>query len=362
MFDSVAVVRLLADSPLRYRRQMLALKRLFVRHDCTVLFLDDEVAEDQGDDEFQSLAHGVIDLQKSTPEYGNVRRRLQVVKMRGMPYQEGYHNFRIRTGGLEVYPRLEAPGASEEADRVLVKSGIEGLDDLAGGGLRAGTSCLIIGPTGTGKTSLALRYAYAEAERGRAARVYTFDERLDTFYARAENLGMDVRPHVESGRIGLDRISAGASSPGEFAQTVRRGVEDEGARLVVIDSLTGYVNAMLQEELLVTQMHELLSYLSQRGVLTLLVMAQHSLLGDERESPVNVSYMTDSLILLRHFEAGGRLRRAISVVKKRHGQHKNIIREIRMTSGGIEVGEAITQFSGVLSGTLTFEGEQEDLL
>ena len=192
--------------------------------------------------------------------------------------------------------------------------------------------------------------------------MYTFDERLHTFYARAESLGMDVRPYVESGLIGLERISAGESSPGEFAQAVRRGVDDDGARLVVIDSLTGYVNAMLQEDLLVTQMHELLSYLSQRGVLTLLVMAQHSILGDEQESPVNVSYMTDSLILLRHFEAEGSLRRAISVVKKRHGRHKSTIREIRMTSEGIEVGGTITRFSGVLSGTPTFEGDQQDLL
>ena len=362
VFDSIAAIRLLADGPLRYRRQLLLLKRLFARHDCTVLFLDDGGAEEAGGGEFQSLAHGVIDLQKATPEYGDVRRRLQVTKMRGMPYQEGYHNFRIRAGGLDVYPRLEAPAPTSEAEREVVKSGIDRLDELLGGGLRAGTSCLIIGPTGTGKTSLALCYAYAEAKRGRAAKVYTFDERLDTFYARAEGLGMDVRSHVEGGRLGLRRISAGESSPGEFAQAVRRDVEDGGVRLVVLDSLTGYVNAMLQEELLVTQMHELLSYLSQRGVLTLLVMAQHRLLGDEQESPVNVSYMTDSLILLRHFEAGGSLRRAISVVKKRHGRHEHTIREIRMTSEGIEVGEAVERFSGVLDGTPTYEGEREDLL
>jgi circadian clock protein KaiC len=351
VFDPIEQIRLLSDSPLRYRRQLLTLKQALTDLPCTSLFLTGPSGHEES--ELESLVHGIVTLERRSPAYGSVRRQLEVVKGRGMRYQEGYHSFRIHTGGLEVHPRLDTTRSDGHAGWTVVKSEVEALDTLAGGGLEEGTACLVVGPTGTGKTSVVTLYAHAAATRGDRSAIFLFDERPETFYRRAEGLGMDVRPFVESGAMHLQQVNTGELSPGEFAHTVRQAVEDDGAKVVVIDSLTGYLNAMTQETLLVTQMHELLTYLSQREVLTLLVMTQSGILGSDEIMPLDISYLADAVLLLRHFESEGRLRRAISVIKKRHGPHEATIRELRLTSTGIEVGEPLTAFINILTGTPT---------
>lgn len=360
VFDSVAEIRDLASSPLRYRRQLLALRRQLAEC-CTALFLDN-VSEQDGDGELGGLADGLIHLDQSAPDYGDVRRRLQVVKMRGIPFHGGYHNFQIRTGGLEVYPRLKASDEAEHAEKENVESGMRELDALLGGGLQKGTAALLLGATGTGKTTLATIYAYAMAERGEKAAIFAFDERPETFYQRAEGIGLPIRPHVEAGRIKLTPIDTGELSPGEFSQVVRRSVEEEDAQLIAIDSLTGYINAMPQEKMLLTQMHELLTFASRKGVLTMLIAAQHGLMGTGTAAPMEVSYMSDTVLLLRHFEALGSIRKAISVVKKRYGPHEKTIREMEISPEGVVVGDPIDEFSGVLTGNPRFEGTSKDLM
>ena len=358
VFDSVAELRLLAGDALRYRRQMLGLRQFFTSRDCTALLLEDMTGDG---DELSGLLDGIIALEQSAPEYGDVRRRLRVVKLRATAFHGGYHNFTIRTSGLAVYPRLEPTRTFEPADRGAVKSGVAELDALLCGGLDEGTACLVLGPTGTGKSVVTTLYAYAAAKRGENAAVFLFDERPETFYRRSEGLGMDVRSLETKGRISVVGVDTGELSPGEFAQHVRRSVED-GAKVVVIDSLTGYFHAMPQEDQLITQMHELLTYLSQRGVLSLLIVSQHGVVGTHVMAPVDVSYMADTILLLRHFEAQGALRKAISVVKKRYGAHEATIRELRITGEGVSVGEPIRAFSGILAGSPTFQGNQKALL
>ncbi|MEJ2667087.1 MAG: ATPase domain-containing protein [Deinococcales bacterium] len=353
VFDPVEQIRLLTASRLRYRRQLLVLKQALTDIPCTSLFLTGPSTE--GESELESMVHGIVALERWSPAYGSVRRPLEIVKGRGMLYRGGYHSFRIRTGGLEMHPRLDTEplGDGGTLGRATLQCGVEQLDTLLGGGLEEGTACLVLGPTGTGKTSIATLYVHAAVERGDAAAVFLFDERPETFFRRAEGLGMDLRPYHESGLVLLQQVSTGEISPGEFADRVRRAVELDRATVVVIDSLTGYLNAMPHELLLVTQMHELLTYLSQRGVLTLLVMAQGGVPGSEEVIPLDISYLVDDVLLLRHFETDGMLRRAISVIKKRLGSHESTIRELRLTSTGIHVGEPLSAFRNILSGTPT---------
>jgi circadian clock protein KaiC len=352
VFDSLSEMRLLAQSPLRYRRQILALKQFFSGRNCTVLLLDDRTSE-AADLQLHSLAHGVLLLEQLAPEYGAERRRLRVVKMRGKRFRGGYHDFSIVTGGLEVYPRLVASEHRSPFTPGRLHSGVAEVDRLLGGGLDRGTSALLIGPAGSGKSSLALQYAVAAAERGEHSVVYTFDESLTTLFSRMLGLGIDMKPHVDSGRIRIRQIDPGEVSPGEFGYQIRRGVEEHHAKMVVIDSLNGYLSAMPEERFLTIQLHELLTYLGQKGVVTLLVVAQHGLLGVGMQTPVDASYLADTVVLFRYFEAKGRLQRAISVVKKRNGAHEDTLRELRLTSQGIWVGAPLVNFHGVLTGTPT---------
>jgi circadian clock protein KaiC len=350
VFDSLSEMRLLAGDPLRYRRQILALKQFFVGRACTVLLLDDRTSG-IGDLQLQSIAHGVISLEQLSPDYGAERRRLRIVKMRGSSYRGGFHDFVIRTGGLEVFPTLVAAEHHDEFKRESIPSGIKELDNLLGGGIDRGTSTLIIGPAGAGKSAMATQYALAAAGRGERSAIFTFDENLVTFYGRADAMNMDIRKPIGQGKILLRQVDPAQLSPGEFAANIVKSVEQQDVRLVVIDSLNGYLQAMPDERFLTSQMHELLTYLNQQGVVTLLVMAQHGFMGTAMTSPVDVSYLADTVILLRYFEAAGAIRRAISVVKKRTGRHEDTIREMRLSaSRGVEVGEPLTAFRGVLTG------------
>jgi circadian clock protein KaiC len=365
VFDSLSEIRLMAGAALRYRRQILALKRYFSDCDCTVILLDDLTATER-DLQVQSIAHGVILLEQMNPEYGAERRRLRVVKYRGVPFRGGFHDYLIQRGGLHVFPRLVAAEHRQSMDGPTLSSGIEGLDKLLGGGLDMGTSTLVMGAPGTGKSSLAAQFVHAALERGEAAAMFVFDESAHTLLNRSRSLGIDLYPHVESGRLHVQAVDPAELAPGEFTEAIRAAVENEGARVVVIDSLNGYLNAMPEERFLIIQLHELLSYLAQRGVATIIVAAQQGLLGGPMHSPVDTTYLADGVILLRYFEFAGEVRQAISVIKKRSGQHERTIREFRLEPGRIVVGEALRRFHGVLTGVpeydahggeLTFDGE-----
>jgi circadian clock protein KaiC len=349
VFDSLSEMRLLARDPLRYRRQILALKQFFAGRKSTVLLLDDRTSAD-ADLQVQSIAHGVLMLEQLELDYGAERRRLRVSKLRGSRFRGGFHDFTIRTGGVEVFPRLVAAGRRNEFEAESVASGVAELDALLGGGLDRGTATLVLGPAGCGKSSLATHFAAASARRGEHAAAFIFDESVNTYLNRAAGLGSDLRPEVEAGSLTVQQVDPAELSPGEFVHNVCKAVKRDGARLVVIDSLNGYLQAMPDERFLTAQMHELLTYLNQQGVVTLLVMAQHGFMG-AMSSPVDVSYLADTVILLRYFEAAGAIRRAISVVKKRTGRHEDTIREMRLSSpGGVQVGEPLTAFRGVLTG------------
>jgi circadian clock protein KaiC len=355
VFDSLSEMRLLARDPLRYRRQILALKQFFAGRQCTVLLLDDRTSTD-GDLQVQSIAHGVLMLEQMAVDYGGERRRLRVVKLRGSRFRGGFHDFTIQTGGVEVYPRLVAADHRREFVKESVSCSVPELDALLGGGLDRGTSTLIMGPAGSGKSSIAAQFIACAARRGERAAAFIFDEGISIHLARAAGLGNDIRSDVEEGRIHAQQIDPAELSPGEFAHRVRQAVEQDGARFVVIDSLNGYLQAMPDERFLTAQIHELLTYLNQQGVVTLLVMAQHGFLGAEMGTPADVSYLADTVILLRYFEAGGAVRRAISVVKKRTGFHEDTIRELRLSSKGIKVGEPLSKFQGVLTGIPVYTG------
>jgi circadian clock protein KaiC len=353
--DSLSELRLLAQTPLRYRRQIVALKQFFAGRQCTVLLLDDRSAASPTDLHLQSVAHGVVSLQQLAPEFGAERRRVRVVKLRGRSYRGGYHDFLIERGGLRVFPRLVAAEHRSEFERENASSGLPNLDALLGGGLGRGTSALLQGPAGSGKSSIAIQFAVAAAQRGERAAIFMFDETHGTLLARAEGLGMDLRRHLESGLLRLRQVDPAELTPGQFAHAVMDAV-DEGARVIVVDTLNGYMNAMPEERFLTTQLHELLSYLAQRGVLTLLCLAQHGLVGTGLQSPVDTSYLADSVILLRYFELRGEVRQAISVVKKRDGSHERTIRELRLRPGAIEIGDPLAAFQGVLTGVPTLVG------
>ena len=360
VFDSLSEMRLLSQSSLRYRRQILALKNFFAGRRCTVILLDD-LSSNDNDLQLHSIAHGVITLEQLSLEYGAERRRLRVVKMRGMKYRGGYHDFKIETGGLAIYPRLVAAEHHKAFLGELTSTGSTELDALLGGGIERGTSMLLIGGAGVGKSSIALTCAIAAASRDELVGVFAFDEGLGTVFARAAGLGMPLQVYVDSGRIRVQQIDPAEMSPGEFAHLVRHSVEHDGYRVVIIDSLNGYMNAMPEERFLVLQMHELLSTLNQLGVVTILVLAQHGLMGP-MQTPLDISYLSDAVLMLRYFEAEGRVRRAISVVKKRSGAHEDTIREFRLTGEGVKVGPPLTQFRGILTGVPDYRGEASPLL
>jgi circadian clock protein KaiC len=354
-------MRLLASEALRFRRQILALKQYFAGQQSTVLLLDDKVADGQ-ERQVHSIAHGVLSLEQVAVEYGSERRRLRVVKLRGARFRGGYHDFNIETGGVVVFPRLVAAEHRQKFDKESVTSSVPELDALLGGGLDRGTSTLIIGPAGSGKSTLAAQYAAAAAERGERAAVFIFDEIRETYIGRAEGIGTDMQGYVEAGRVTIQQVDPAELAPGEFAHAVRGCVDRDGARVVIIDSLNGYLNAMPEERFLTIQMHELLTYLNQQGVVTLLIMAQHGFLGSNMATPVDVSYLADGVLMLRYFEAKGEVRRALSVVKKRTGAHEGTIRELRITPQGILVGEPLREFQGVLTGVPAFDGRKTALL
>lgn len=361
VIDSLSEVRLLSQSPLRYRRQILALKQHFRGRNCTVLLLDDR-SSDSKDLTLQSLVHGVIELQKYSPLYGKARRKLQVVKLRGVGFQAGFHDFNITRGGIEVYPRLQAATYHRPFLKERCSSGIPELDAALGGGLDRGTSTLIMGPAGAGKSSLAVLYAYTAAERGENAVIFTFDEGTGTLLERAAQLGMDLQPKIDAGNLHLQQVDPAEMSPGEFMWHAKKAVERFKARVVVIDSLTGYLDAMPESHFLTIQMHEMISYLNQQGVLTILTMAQHGYLGTGMQNPADISYLADTVILLRYFEAAGEVKKSISVVKKRSGRHGTEIREFQLGPTRVKVGHALTEFHGVLTGIPTFTGSSDQMM
>ncbi len=356
VIDSLAELRLLSRDPIRYRRQALALKQYFTQHEVTVLLLDDRTAQNV-DRQMHSLVHGVLTLERMPREYGKNRRRIEVVKLRGADFLEGYHDYLIQKGGMAVFPRLAASKRSQPFKQEMISSNMKGLDDLLGGGLDRGSSTLIMGPAGSGKTTLSLKYASAAIDRVEAVAVYTFDEGLSTLLQRGDGLGMGLTEQLKKGTIRIEPINPAELSPGDFASRVRRAVEEGGAQMVIIDSLNGYLTAMPQEEFLSLQMHELLTFLNQQGVVTILILAQHGIVGP-MQSSIDLSYLADNMILLRFFEAAGQVRRAISVVKKRSSGHEHTIREFTLgPPDAVQIGKPLTEFHGVLSGLPQFTGD-----
>ena len=360
-FDSLSEMRLLAREPLRFRRQILALKQFFNGRDCTVLLLDDKTAP-EGDLQLHSLAHGVIVLEHVALEYGSERRRLQVTKVRGIQFRGGYHDFRIVTGGIEVYPRVLQDEPRVDVSGDLLLSGSESLDALLGGGITCGTSTLITGAAGTGKSVLCTQFARAELLRGKKVLFYLFDERMSTFRLRSAALGMDTDAARESGQLRMTQVEPTELSPGEFASQVVRAVEDDKCALVIIDSINGYMQSMPEERLLPIQIHELLSFLANNGVTCIMTLVQHGIFGNPVDEAAEVSYLADTVILMRYFEVSGTVRQAISVVKKRSGDHERTIRECKVQTGGLFVGEPLRDFQGVLTGVPRYVGAAAPLL
>lgn len=359
VFDSLSEIRLLSQGSLRYRRQVLALKSFVLLNDITTLFLDDLTGE-QDDLNLHSVCHGVLRLEHYVPEYGAERRRLRLIKMRGVQIRGGFHDMVIHPGGVTVFPRLVAADHAQKDFGSDADSGTA-LDTLFKGGLPRGTSTLIMGPSGVGKSSISARYAYAALNRGETVYLVTFEETRHLVIERARGMGMDLEPFLESGLLILDQVDPAELSPGEITGRLQHAVEEAGVRMVVIDSLTGYLNSLPEEKQLLLQMHEILTYLNQQGIVTLLLLANHGLIG-HMTTPIDVTYLSDSVMLLRYFESGGRIRRAVSIVKKRTGPHEDTIREFTLSSEGLSVGEPLAQFSGVLSGTPRFEGDRASLM
>jgi len=360
VIDSLSEIRLLAQGSLRYRRQVLSLKHYFAKHGATVVLLDDLTAE-VSDKTVHSVAHGVVRLEELAPEYGAERRRVRVTKYRARKFRGGYHDFTIKTGGLHVYPRLVSSEHRTAFSRTPLESGISGLDELMGGGIERGTACLVLGPAGTGKSLLSLQFAISAIKRGEKAALFVFDEELGLLFERTRHFGLDLEALRASGDLLIEQVDAAEMSPGEFTARVRTCVASSGARTVVIDSLNGYQAAMPQEHYLLLHVHELLQYLNRQGATTFLTVAQHGLVG-EMKSPVDVTYLADTVLLLRYFEAMGQVRRAISVVKKRAGAHERTIREYEITQRGVTLGEPLIQFQGVLRGVPDFIGERSGLM
>jgi len=357
VIDSLSEIRLLAQSSLRYRRQILALKHYFAQRNATVLLLDDMTA-DVDDKTVHSVAHAVVRLEELIPDYGSERRRLRVMKYRGQPFRGGYHDFTIETGGLHVFPRLVAAEHRKRMKSSVLASGIPEFDQLLGGGLESGSSTLIIGPAGTGKSLIAMTMAVAAVKRGERAALFIFDEELGLLFTRSKGMGIDLEAMRDDGKLFIEQVDAAEISPGEFADKVRSCVEKETIRTVIIDSLNGYQNAMPEEKFLILHMHELLQYLNRLGAATFLTVAQHGLVGDMK-APVDVTYLADSVLVLRYFEAFGQVRRAVSVLKKRTGRHENTIREFSIGDTGLNVGPPLDKFQGVLRGVPQYVGQTD---
>jgi circadian clock protein KaiC len=354
VLDSLSEIRLLAQSSLRYRRQLLAIKQHFSRLDTTLVFLDDLTAE-VTDKTVHSIAHGVIRLEEISPEYGAGRRRLRVIKYRAQAYRGGYHDFVIERGGVRVYPRLVAAEHRTRFERIKLSTGNAPFDALLGGGVEKGSSTLILGPAGTGKSLITLSFAIAAIQRGEKAALFMFDEELDLLLDRTAALGMPLEDLVKAGSLFIEQVDAAQVTPGEFAHRARELVDTHGISAVIIDSINGYRAAMPEENSLILHMHELLQYVNRRGASTFLTVAQHGIVGS-MDAPVDITYLADTVILLRFFEADGQVRRAVSVVKKRGGEHETTIREFKIGTGGIHLGEPLSDFTGVLLGVPTFVG------
>lgn len=357
VFDSLSEFRLLAGNSLRYRRQILALKQYFAGRQCTVMMLDDLTSSER-DLQLQSIAHGVILLEQLNPEYGADRRRLRVVKFRGVKFRGGYHDYTIISGGLEVYPRLVAAEHRRDKVNARLSSGLKPLDQLLGGGIEQGTSTIIVGPPGTGKSTLGAQFAVTSASRGEHVAFYIFDENKSTLISRTKGLGIELANHIAEGRVTIQQVDPAELSPGQFVQTVRDAVEKRKVTIVVLDSLNGYLAAMPSERFLVIQLHELLTFLGQCGVATIMVGAHQGIIGMQMNSPVDASYLADAVILLRYFEDRGEIRQAISVIKKRGGEHERSIREFSLKNGRINIGEPLHGFRGVLSGIPTLDASE----
>ncbi|CAN5463430.1 ATPase domain-containing protein [soil metagenome] len=359
VLDSLSEIRLLAQSSLRYRRQILALKHYFSRHEATVVMLDDLSAE-IADKTVHSIAHGVLRLEELAPAYGSERRRIRILKYRGTKYRGGFHDFTIAHGGVQVFPRLIASEHHTKFARTRLSSGIAELDSLLGGGIEAGSSTLILGPAGTGKSLVATTFAMAAVARGERAALFIFDEELGLLFDRMSAMGIHIEPLIESGALVVHQSDAAELSPGEFAHRVRRYVDRSQIKTVIIDSLNGYQAAMPEENSLVLHVHELLQYLNRQGATTFMTVAQHGLVGD-MQAPVDVTYLADSVILLRYFEAMGRVRRAVSIIKKRMGGHEATIREYEIGSSGLSIGAPLDAFHGVLRGVPRYTGDSTKL-
>ena len=359
VFDSLAELALLARDNLAFRRELLMLKQILIERGTTALLLSDTTTPD-ADRQLQSLCHGVLNMDDLAPEYGTERRRLRLRKLRGRRYRGGYHDFRIDRGGVTVFPRLIAAEHGEPFSKEPLRTGIAHLDRMLGGGLPRGGSALLMGPAGSGKSCLVSHFAAALAKDGQPASVFLFDEVVDSFVSRAEGLGLDLQAHIDSGLLEVRQVDPAQLSPGEFVHLVRTAVEERGARMIAIDSLNGYMHAMPEERFLTVQMHELLTYLNQMGVMAVLVLAQAGMIGN-MTTPADLTYIADSVILTRFFEAGGEVRRAISILKKRRGPHEMAIRELRIGVEGLQVGKPLSTFRGVLSGVPTFTGEVSTL-
>jgi circadian clock protein KaiC len=358
--DSLSELRLLADTPLRYRRQLLALKQYFAGKKITVLLLDDHDGP-TGDAHVQSISHGVITLEQLESDYGSVRRRLKVNKLRGVDFIGGVHDAIITTGGVQVFPRLIAAEHQTDFATLPLESGVAGLDRLLGGGLGRGTSTLLLGPAGAGKSTVAMQFACAAAGRKEKVFMYLFEENLRVMFERAKSIGMPLQQYIDAGTVVIRQIDPAELAPGQFVHLVQQNVARDGARVVVVDSLNGYLQAMPGAKFLIIQLHELLAFLNHHGVVSLLTVAQHGLMGS-METPVDLTYIADTVVLLRYFEQGGGIRKAVSIVKKRIGAHENTIREFQLGPHGIEVGPALTEFHGVLSGIPVFTGKSEKML
>ncbi len=348
VLDSLSELQLLASNPLMYRRQVLAFKQFITNRSCTTLFLDDRTSSD-GDLQVRSIAHGVISLKRMATDYGGIRRRLEVIKYRGVAFREGLHDYKIEYGGIVVYPRLIAAESREMLPQVQFASGLPELDLLLGGGIEEGSSTLISGPPGTGKSTLAAQFVSSTLKKNNRAAMFLFEESISNLLNRSDSLGINLRSHLHSRQLSLHQVDPAQLTPGEFMHTVCKAADD-GAKVVVIDSLNGFLQAMPSEKLLSTHMHELLTYLGQRGVITFLVGVQQGMLGGNMSSTVDASYLADNVILLRYFEAAGEVKQAISIFKKRGSQHERTIRQMSITSDGIHIGPVLRQFQGILTG------------
>lgn len=360
VFDSVSELRLLAESSLRYRRQMLSFKEFFIGRGCTVLFLDDLTTE-AGDVHVQSIVHGVLLLEKFRAGYGTERRQFHIVKLRGVEFKGGTHDYLIKKGGIQIFPRLISGHLKTDYKKETLSTGVAELDSLLGGGFDRGTSNLILGPAGTGKSTLTVRFAISSALRGEKVAIYSFEESVTNLVNRADSLGLELSKFIDNGLIKLRKIEPAELTPGEFTSLLRRAATDEDCDVVIIDSLNGYLHAMPERDFLLLQLHELLSFLGSHGVITLMVLAQAGIMGS-MQTPLDLTYLADSVIVTRFFEAFGHVKKAVSVIKKRTGSHEETLRELRIGPGGIIIGQVLSKFSGIFSGIPRYTGSADDIM